>query len=255
MAGASGAICGVLGAEAVWVLCNGRHLPRSLARELRRNLLINGVLITFISLMPGVSWQGHLGGAVIGAVVALVMQVQRFGPSMFRWAALLLLVPLPWMGYAFIKYEQKTNPEWVKVTAGQANDDNSPEDIAAFQNTYLKRIQKETNDALAVYNNAGVLDLAPDQRKPAEVDKVKHDLGEQRQIIKQLAADLAKAGPYKNRWPKPRDKKGYNWRKTVEQLLATAERCLREGTAWTAKDQEKSQQVDAAVKAWRKLLR
>ena len=31
MAGASGAICGVLGAAAVWVLCNGRHLPRSLA--------------------------------------------------------------------------------------------------------------------------------------------------------------------------------------------------------------------------------
>ena len=28
MAGASGAICGVLGAAAVWVLCNGRHLPR-----------------------------------------------------------------------------------------------------------------------------------------------------------------------------------------------------------------------------------
>jgi rhomboid protease GluP len=115
MAGASGAICGVLGAEAVWVLCNGRHLPRSLARELRRNLLINGVLITFISLMPGVSWQGHLGGAVIGAVVALVMQVQRFGPAPLRWVVLFALVPLPWLGYGLIEYERATNPHWAPI--------------------------------------------------------------------------------------------------------------------------------------------
>ncbi len=73
MAGASGAICGVLGAAAVWVLCNGRHLPRSVAGQFRRNLLINAVLLIFISMLPGVSWQGHLGGAVIGAAVALVM--------------------------------------------------------------------------------------------------------------------------------------------------------------------------------------
>ena len=30
-----GGMCGVLGAAAVWVLCNGRHLPRSLARQIR----------------------------------------------------------------------------------------------------------------------------------------------------------------------------------------------------------------------------
>ena len=115
------------------MLCNGRHLPRSLARELRRNLMINGVLITFISLMPGVSWQGHLGGAVIGAAVALVMQVQRFGPSLLRWAVLLVLVPLPWVGCAFIKYEQRTNPEWAQVAAGQADDDGSQEEWKRFK--------------------------------------------------------------------------------------------------------------------------
>ncbi len=127
MAGASGAICGVLGAEAVWVLCNGQHLPRLLARELRRNLLINGMLITFISLMPGVSWQGHLGGAVIGAVVALVMQVQRFGPAPLRWPILLALIPLPWAGLAFIKYERAISPEWARVVAGQADDEDNQE--------------------------------------------------------------------------------------------------------------------------------
>jgi membrane associated rhomboid family serine protease len=255
MAGASGAICGVLGAEAVWVLCNGRHLPRLLARELRRNLLINGVLITFISLMPGVSWQGHLGGAVIGAAVALVMQVQRFGPPPLRWPILLALVPLPWMGLAFIKYERATNPEWARVAAGQADDEDNQEEVNAFQNTYLQRIQNETNSALEVYGNAGVLDRAPEERNPAEVAKVKHALGEQREIIKQLAADLTAAGPYKNRVAENARRKALALTEAVEDLLTTAETRLREGEEWTAADQTKSEKVKEAVTEWRKLLK
>jgi membrane associated rhomboid family serine protease len=255
MAGASGAICGVLGAEAVWVLCNGRHLPRSLARELRRNLLINGVLITFISLMPGVSWQGHLGGALTGAAVALVMQVQRFGPSPLRWPILFALVPLPWAGYAFIKHQQATNPEWAQAAVGPVDPERSKEEKAEFQTNYLKRIQMETYAALATYQNAGVLDLAPEDRKPADVDKVKHDLGEQREIMKQLAADLAKAGPYQDPKVETARRKGLRLAEALEDLLTTAEKRLREGEEWTKEDQSKSQQVDEAIKEWRNLLK
>ena len=66
------------------------------------------------------------------------------------------------------------------VAAGQAHDEAGQEEFNAFQNDYLQRFQKETRIALEVYENAGVLDLAPEDRKPAEVAKVKRDLGEQR---------------------------------------------------------------------------
>ena len=108
--GRVGCLCGVIAAEAVWVLCNGRDLSRTLAARWRRNLVTNTFLIVAISIIPGVSGWCHLGGALTGAVVALVMLVQRFGPSLFRWAVLFALIPLPWLGLAAIKYEQKTNP-------------------------------------------------------------------------------------------------------------------------------------------------
>ena len=67
--------------------------------------------------------------------------------------------------------------------------------MEAFQDTYLKRIQNGDEKRWKVYENAGVLDLAPEDRNPAEVAKVKHEPRRAAQIIKQLAADLAAAGP------------------------------------------------------------
>ena len=120
-AGASGALCGVVAAAAVWWLCNGRCLPRALVRELRVNLLINGVLITLISLVPGVSGWGHLGGALAGAAAALALQVQRFARPPWRWAAPMALLALPWLGYAVIERRRVTDPEWAPFNAAPAD--------------------------------------------------------------------------------------------------------------------------------------
>jgi rhomboid protease GluP len=255
MAGASGALCGVIAAEAVWVLCNGKYLPRALAARWRRNLLTNGILIVVISLIPHVSGWCHLGGAITGAAVALVMQVQRFGPPPLRWVGLLALVPLPWAGYAIIKHEQATNPEWRKVGGDQPDDANAEEESRAFQTTYLKRIQTETRSALAVYDDADVLTVAPEDRKPATVVKVKSDLTEQREIIKKLADELTAAGPYKDEQIENARQEALRFTEALVDLLATAEKRLREGSEWTADDQAKKRKVDNAAKEWRKLLR
>jgi len=257
MAGASGAICGVLGAAAVWVLCNGRHLPRSLAGQIRGNMVINAVLITFISLMPGVSWQGHLGGAVIGAAVALVMQAQRFGPSPWRWAALAALVPLPWLGRAFINHEMTTNPEWIPVIRGaDVRAGEEEEERKAFQDAFVKRIHDETNRAYNVYRDEGsVLDLAPAERKPEDVDRVKAHLAERREDIKKLAADLFAAGPYKDEAVENARKTAIQFVQSLNDLLTTAEKRLREGEEWTDADQSKVQKVKDAADAWFKLLK
>jgi rhomboid protease GluP len=254
-AGSWGALYGLIAAMAVWVLCNQRHLPRSVAKSMRNSLIIDIVLLLGFTLLPGINRWDDLGGALTGAAVALVLQVQRFGPSPFRWVVLLALVPLPWAGFAYIKHEQATNPEWAQAAGDQADDARAQEELHAFQAVYLKRIQIETRSALNVYQNAGVLDLAPEDRKPAMVVKVKRDVGEQRGLMKQLVADLTAAGPYKDQTTENARQKALKFAEAIEDLLTTAEKRLREGTPWTAEDQAKNQKMDDASKEWHKLLR
>ena len=256
MAGALGAICGVLGAAAVWVLCNGRHLPRSLAGQLRRNLMINAVLIVFISLMPGVSWQGHLGGAAVGAAVALVMQVQRFGPWPWRWAVLATLVPLPWLGFGFIHYEQETNPAWKQVHPGQANVGDNEEERKSFEQTFIRRINQETSRSDDLFQQErSVLQEPPARRNGALKDQAQRDFDESRDSLSKLADDLSHAGPYEDETAEDARQTALDFVKAAHDLTAAAARCLREGEAWKPEDEAKYTKMTELSKQWQKLLK
>src|SRR5262245_36814972 len=78
LAGASGALFGLLGSVVVWVLLHRRHLPEFQAGAMARAL----VAMVILSLVAGgvfekagrsVSHAGHLGGAATGAVAALLL--------------------------------------------------------------------------------------------------------------------------------------------------------------------------------------
>jgi membrane associated rhomboid family serine protease len=98
--GASGALCALLAAAVVFIWLNRRHLgPRASSDALRR--LSTGILLTaLISFSPGISWAGHLGGAVAGLVGGVLLTYHRFGTAEQRWAALLGLVLFPIAGLA-----------------------------------------------------------------------------------------------------------------------------------------------------------
>src|SRR5439155_23950079 len=110
--GASGAICGLLGAEAAWVILNRRSLPRELFAAWTRNALLNVFLLVIISSLPGVSALGHLGGAVAGSVAAVLLHYQRFGPRWLRGIALVGVIALPIASVGAVVEAQRINPEW-----------------------------------------------------------------------------------------------------------------------------------------------
>lgn len=70
LAGASGALWGMLAGVVVWVVRFRRHLPPDFTREFARKLPIALVINVGISFLPGVSAEAHLGGAVAGGLVA-----------------------------------------------------------------------------------------------------------------------------------------------------------------------------------------
>jgi len=93
-AGASGCVCGVFASMLVWLALNRQHLPDQFLQERSRTLMINLFIVIGINLLPGVSWQGHLGGAIGGALTAMLLHVQRFHPSVVVRLLALLGVPL-----------------------------------------------------------------------------------------------------------------------------------------------------------------
>jgi rhomboid protease GluP len=93
--GASGALCGLLGAMAAWVYLNRPYLPPEISGTWMRSILTNVILIVFISLIPGVSGWGHLGGGVGGLLAAVPLTYSRFGEGPRRWLGFVGVLVIP----------------------------------------------------------------------------------------------------------------------------------------------------------------
>lgn len=99
--GASGGICGLLGAMGSWVAINRGHMPAEIRASWTRALVTNGVLIGCMSLIPGVSGLGHLGGALGGAATGLGLALMARGRSRRQVGVMVLLASISaaaWLG-------------------------------------------------------------------------------------------------------------------------------------------------------------
>lgn len=79
VAGASGAICGLLASIGAWLILNREHLPPELTSRWLNQVVTNVILLALMSTIPHVSWLGHLGGFLGGAVLSWPLNATRFG--------------------------------------------------------------------------------------------------------------------------------------------------------------------------------
>jgi len=93
--GSSGALCGLVGAVISGVFLNRVHFDARFMAAVTQYLLKVVVVTVLISLIPGVSWAGHLGGGLVGLVAGALCHFQRYGVTWQRVAALLGLVAIP----------------------------------------------------------------------------------------------------------------------------------------------------------------
>jgi hypothetical protein len=96
----------------MWALLNRRHLPRRMVQTITRGLVLSGALIVAISLAPGVSGMGHLGGAVVGLVVALLFHLQQFGSPAVSKLAVLGLLAVPVACVLGLRQVSVRDPAW-----------------------------------------------------------------------------------------------------------------------------------------------
>ncbi|HKB00782.1 MAG TPA: rhomboid family intramembrane serine protease [Gemmataceae bacterium] len=95
LAGASGALWGVMTSEAAWLVINYSHLPPAEVRAWLNQIFFALLVNLGVSMLPGVSAAAHVGGGAAGVLAAGLLQVHRFGPPSRRSVASVLLALLP----------------------------------------------------------------------------------------------------------------------------------------------------------------
>lgn len=232
LVGASGAICGVLGAEAVWVLTYGRYLPRELARRGRSQLVVTLVLLVIISVLPGVSGWGHLGGAVAGAAAALALHWQRFGPRPLRWLGVPLLALIPLASYAYLARQRGLADHWRQA------------ETSHFRNEVQPGLTKAIDEAADRYRDQvrDVLEEKPGQREPGAVAAANRALDEVAAKLEEVRRRAEALGALRDADDERRRELLIEYARTRLAIVEAARAKLAAGAAWT-EEQEKDFQA------------
>jgi len=245
--GASGAICGILGAEAIWVYLHRTFLPQEYLSRWGRNLLVNTLLITFISMMPGISAAGHFGGAAAGMVAAYLLNAQRYGAAARRRLAIIGLLVLPVACVGLVVRTMHQNPEWLDLRRRlEAND---------IVTHYRDPVNDALNGTLETYESqvAPLLKMNVQRRNPEQVQKAVESLTERQGEMTALLQRLDRRGAYATAIVEEARQA------SREFLEAGIELCRRSETALkTAEDpgqaeaavQEQLKQVKGLQKSW-----
>jgi membrane associated rhomboid family serine protease len=100
--GSSGAICGMIAAQAAFIAIYHSHIGKSATSMYRSWLIKTVIIIVLMSSIPGVSGAAHLGGAIAGAIAGALLAVHRFGPAGLRPVMLVGVIAIPLLGITYL---------------------------------------------------------------------------------------------------------------------------------------------------------
>jgi membrane associated rhomboid family serine protease len=239
--GASGAICGIFAAEAAWVYYHRSHLDSRLFFAWQRNFMINLVLLVFISFFPGVSWAGHLGGAIAGLAIAVWLNYFRWQTGWLRWLQIVGVILVPTLSIGLLIRTMNSSGQWQEIRSRMER---------RMMNEHLDQVDASTKRAIDLYDNEAVpiLEMHPTRRDPQEVNKVINQLNESIAELKNAAELLQKDGPFVT--PAVEKRRQLQLQLIHAQIgfsQATVQ-CLELGDKWTEKDQKLLNQEKESVK-------
>ncbi|MFL5340918.1 MAG: rhomboid family intramembrane serine protease [Gemmataceae bacterium] len=192
LAGASGALWGIMTSLPVWLMLNRSHLPSALFREWMGQLTTVFILNLLLSFgISGISWQAHLGGGAVGAIAAALLNYQRFSTGALRWAALLLVALLPVLCLGLVIRAKKPG--------GQMQQAARKNEVREFNQTLAPDIAKSRDQALAAIRLADELRT---QRLPPngkELQECRAKLREALEVVRSAHKKIDAAPPFESR--------------------------------------------------------
>ena len=155
LAGASGAIWGLLLSLVAWFILFRQYLPSDVVADSTRRLTLVIILNAMLSFLPGISWQGHLGGAVAGFASAWFLNAMRFGDRPRRMLAFALLLAIPVVSIGGVVLAKERGEVWADTRQRVTDEEHRQAALAAAEE-YDRKVVPLLNR------------LAPELAKPAE---------------------------------------------------------------------------------------
>jgi membrane associated rhomboid family serine protease len=221
--GASGAICGLFGGAAAWLWLNHRFIRRDIAAQWARMLVINTFILVGVSYVPRVSGAAHLGGGIAGVVVALLLNVERFGSRERRWLAVAGLIAVPLVCVGLVVRSMNTNREAWQQPLWNA-------ELLDLHKHAVSQVEVSLTATLKLYEDqvAPLINMNPKRRDAAEVEKVRSALTAQQTRLDDLLQDLERHSSY--RVAKMEEARQFG----IESVKASIELCRRAEVALQA---------------------
>ncbi len=196
LAGASGAIWGLLLSLVAWFILFRQYLPRDVVADSTRRLTIVIVLNAMFSFLPGISWQGHLGGAVAGFVSAWLLNAMRFGDQLRRILAFLLLLALPVASVGGVILAMKRGDAWAGYRQRSAEEEHRQAALAAavaFDRDVAPLIEQLPPELVKPFEDKAVIQLirSGERRNAARVAEIRAKLTELKGAADTAVARLA----------------------------------------------------------------
>ncbi len=251
VAGASGAIWGLMTSLLAWVLINRSHIQTERLAEYIPNFGILFVIGIVVSFLPNVGASAHFGGGIVGFIVGSLLQVQRYAVGPRRTAATVLIALLPFVCFAALAEVMEKDPRWQRIknteterlsdqAAQQFKKDVVPavEKVAAAWSGIEKRVTDACNEP-------------PDKRNAETVRKLRDEL--------KSLLDASKAARDKIDDKKAENEKHEQARKAALEMLAAVKDLVEHIDGVLEKkeasiDKERVEKVNTALTAWREAV-
>ena len=251
MAGASGAIWGLMTSLAVWVFINRSHIKSDRLAERIPNFGVLFVLNVGISFLPGISAAGHFGGGLVGLVVASLLQVQRYAVGPKRTAATVLIALMPFICFAAVAEVIERDPRWQHIKSVE-KDRVDREALERFRKDVVQTIDAADAASETVRASAPILlNKAPNNRTREATDKLRKELDDGLKAIKKATDQIGDKAPDDERLKQARTA-ALEYLSAAKGLIEHVDALLggKDGI-WTAESGQIDKMVGDRRAAWR----